>query len=85
MGCVLGTLLEDKEVEDVELLTRCLGSLYYMSRSEKLLKVMGKRRGTYTGISRARGLLGPNPPEYIQELMDKVCPGLSRLMGSLNV
>ena len=64
---------------------RALVALHYLHKDRNLLFRLSKRRGTYTAIARGRDRQGKSPPEFIQEMMDRICPGLSKMVKSLNL
>jgi hypothetical protein len=76
-------LLDD--VDDRDLSMRTLVALYYLHKDKGILFKLSKRRGTYTAIAKGRDRQGKSPPEFIQEMMDRICPGLSKMVKSLNI
>ena len=75
------------EEEDLDLLRRGAAVLGYMaSSSQRCQREMAKRRGVYSAVARVQKLIvkaaGDNAaaPEYMQQLMEKLCPGLSKLI-----
>jgi hypothetical protein len=76
-------LLDD--VEDRDLSMRTLVALFYLHKDKGVLFKLSKRRGTYTAIAKGRDRQGKSPPEFIQEMMDRICPGLSKMVKSLNI
>ena len=79
-----------REEHDLDLLRRGAAVLGYMaSNSQRCQREMAKRRGVYSAIARVQKLIvkaaGDNAaaPEYMQQLMEKLCPGLSKLISKM--
>ena len=62
---------------------------YMASSSQRCQREMAKRRGVYSAVARVQKLIvkaaGDNAaaPEYMQQLMEKLCPGLSKLISKM--
>ena len=79
-----------REEEDIEVLRRASAALGYMAHhSERLQRAMAKKRGVYSGISRVQKIMakqkpdGTGAPDYMQELMEKLSPGLAKLIKKM--
>ena len=57
--------------------------------SARLQRAMAKKRGVYSGISRVQKILaktnpdGTGAPDYMQKLMEKLSPGLAKLIKKM--
>jgi hypothetical protein len=80
------TLLQICEVNtNAEVLTRATATIFHLTSNVALTNKMAMRRGTYSAIARAQDFLGADAPNFLQELLEKLRPGLKALIRQLNL
>jgi hypothetical protein len=70
---------------DAEVLTRATATIYHLTKNVALTNKMAMRRGSYSAIARAQDFLSADAPNFLQELLEKLRPGLKALIRQLNL